>query len=70
MSVCGNSAAIVQETRFGRYFEALGDRSKYFARSQATDRHLRYLVAAMNVAAEDAAAKFNVPRISLGAFNL
>lgn len=30
MSVCGNSSAMVQETRFGRYFEVLGDRSKHF----------------------------------------
>ena len=28
--VCGNSAAMVQETRFGRYFEVLGDRSTHF----------------------------------------
>ena len=30
MLVCGNSAAMVQQTRFGRYFEVLGDRSTHF----------------------------------------
>ena len=30
MLVCGNSAAFVQNTRFGRYFEVLGDRSTHF----------------------------------------
>jgi hypothetical protein len=28
--VCGNSAAMVQETRFGRFFEVIGDRSVHF----------------------------------------
>ena len=28
--VCGNSAALVQETRFGRYFSVSGDRSLHF----------------------------------------
>lgn len=30
MLVCGNSAAMVQETRFGRYFTVTGDRSVHF----------------------------------------
>ena len=30
MLVCGNSAAFVQNTRFGRYFEVTGDRSTHF----------------------------------------
>ncbi|GAB5536416.1 MAG: methyltransferase domain-containing protein [Rubricoccaceae bacterium] len=30
MLVCGNSAAMIQETRFGRYFDVLGDRSTHF----------------------------------------
>jgi SAM-dependent methyltransferase len=30
MLVCGNTAAMVQETRFGRYFDVLGDRSVHF----------------------------------------
>ena len=30
MRVCGNSAAMVQETRYGRYFEVTGDRSTHF----------------------------------------
>ena len=30
MPVCGNSAAMVQETRFGRFFDVLGDRSTHF----------------------------------------
>ncbi|MEO1477411.1 MAG: methyltransferase domain-containing protein [Bacteroidota bacterium] len=30
MLVCGNSAAMVQETRYGRYFDVLGDRSTHF----------------------------------------
>ncbi len=30
MLVCGNSAAMVQETRFGRYFDVTGDRSTHF----------------------------------------
>ncbi|PAP75560.1 methyltransferase domain-containing protein [Rubrivirga marina] len=30
MLVCGNSAAMVQETRYGRFFEVLGDRSTHF----------------------------------------
>jgi SAM-dependent methyltransferase len=30
MLVCGNSAAMVQETRFGKYFSVLGDRSRHF----------------------------------------
>lgn len=28
--VCGNSAALVQETRFGKYFSVSGDRSRHF----------------------------------------
>ena len=28
--VCGNSAAMVQDTRFGRHFEVVGDRSQHF----------------------------------------
>ena len=30
MLVCGNSAAMVQDTRYGRFFEVLGDRSTHF----------------------------------------
>ncbi|NNF58884.1 MAG: methyltransferase domain-containing protein [Rhodothermaceae bacterium] len=30
MLVCGNSAAMVEETRFGRYFEVVGDRSVHY----------------------------------------
>ncbi len=30
MLVCGNSAAMVEETRFGRYFQVVGDRSRHF----------------------------------------
>ena len=30
MLVCGNSAAMVQNTRFGRYFDVTGDRSTHF----------------------------------------
>jgi SAM-dependent methyltransferase len=30
MLVCGNSAAMVQDTRYGRYFDVLGDRSTHF----------------------------------------
>ena len=30
MRVCGNSAAMVQDTRYGRYFDVLGDRSTHF----------------------------------------
>ncbi len=30
MLVCGNSAAMVQETRFGKHFEVRGDRSTHF----------------------------------------
>ena len=30
MLVCGNSATMVQETRFGRYFDVIGDRSTHF----------------------------------------
>ena len=30
MLVCGNSAAMVQETRFGKYFNVTGDRSVHF----------------------------------------
>lgn len=30
MLVCGNSAAMVQETRYGRYFDVLGNRSTHF----------------------------------------
>ncbi|MEM0961043.1 MAG: methyltransferase domain-containing protein [Bacteroidota bacterium] len=30
MLVCGNSAAMVENTRYGRFFEVLGDRSQHF----------------------------------------
>ncbi len=30
MLVCGNSAAMVQDTRFGSYFRVIGDRSRHF----------------------------------------
>jgi len=30
MLVCGNSAAMVQETRFGKHFTVTGDRSVHF----------------------------------------
>ena len=30
MLVCGNSAAMVQDTRFGAYFGVTGDRSTHF----------------------------------------
>lgn len=30
MAVCGNSCAMVQDTRFGKYFDVVGDRSKHF----------------------------------------
>jgi hypothetical protein len=30
MLVCGNTAAMVQETRFGRHFTVSGDRSTHF----------------------------------------
>ena len=39
--VCGNTAAMVQETRYGRYFQVLGDRSTHFGAfdcSHASDR--------------------------------
>lgn len=29
-AVCGNSCAMLQETRFGKYFEIIGNRSKHF----------------------------------------
>ena len=29
-SVCGNTCAMIQETRFGKYFEVIGDRSQHF----------------------------------------
>ena len=28
--VCGNSAAMVQETRYGKHFKVLGDRSTHY----------------------------------------
>ncbi len=30
VSVCGNTCAMIQETRFGKYFDVFGDRSKHF----------------------------------------
>ena len=30
MLVCGNSAAMVQETRYGQHFKVLGDRSTHY----------------------------------------
>ena len=30
MLVCGNSAAMVEETRFGKHFRVAGDRSRHF----------------------------------------
>ena len=30
IAVCGNSCAMVQDTRFGKYFDVVGDRSKHF----------------------------------------
>jgi arsenite methyltransferase len=30
MLVCGNTAAMLQETRFGKYFRVVGDRSRHF----------------------------------------
>jgi arsenite methyltransferase len=30
MLVCGNTAAMVKETRFGRHFKVIGDRSVHY----------------------------------------
>jgi hypothetical protein len=32
MLVCGNTAAMVGETRYGRHFHVIGDRSRHFGR--------------------------------------
>lgn len=48
MLVCGNSAAMVQETRFGKYFTVTGDRSTHFGLFDCGD-------ATVNVEGESAA---------------